>query len=136
MICITARTCLALGVLLAVGAAGCGEDPTGQAPIPGDLVATMVSPIGAEGSAVLEVGSGTVTRVTSDDPDLLVYRVATQPVRIVAFRGGPGAIVFRVHTDDVMRPPELRVVEVGAPDDALRTNLGGYSVTLVEESGS
>jgi hypothetical protein len=137
MIRITVRASLALGVLLAAGAAGCGEDPTGgQTPIPGEMIATLASPVGAEGSAVLEVSSGTVTGVTSDDPDLLVYLVATHPVRIVAVRGIPGAVVFQVGTDDVTRPPELRVADVGGPDDALRVSLGGYSVTLVEAGGS
>lgn len=135
MIRIPARACLALAVLVTAGTAGCGEDPTGQAPIPGRMMATMVSPIGAEGAAVLEVTSGTVTSVSSDDPDLLVYRVQGQPVRIVALRGTAGVIVFRLATDDVTRPPELHLVEVGAPDDQLRTSLGGYAVTLVEETG-
>lgn len=128
---------LALCVLLAPGVAGCGEDPTGgETKLPGEMVATLTSPAGDEGAVVLEVTSGNVLSVSSDDPDLLVFRVATQPVRIVAVRGPAGAIAFRIATDDVTHPPELQVVEVGGPDDVLRTSQSGYAVALTMEGGS
>ncbi len=137
MIRIPARALLALGILLATLPLGCGTDPTGDGPpVPGEMVAALGSPFGAEGSAVLEVASGTVTGVSSDDPDLLVYRIATQPVRIVVLRGTPGALAFRLSTDDVHHPPELRVVEVGGPDDAIRGSVSGYAVALVPGEGS
>jgi hypothetical protein len=136
MIRSTAGARFALALLLAAGLGGCGEDPTGGGtPVPGDMLATIESPTGVA-SALLEVVSGTVSSVSSNDQDLLVERVATQPVRIVVIRGTPGPVSFRVRTEDVTHPPEIRVVEVGSADDELLPNVSGYAVSLVEEAGS
>jgi len=131
------RVGLALALVLTLGATGCGEGPTGgEARVPGTMVATLTSPTGVAASVLLEVTSGNVLSVTSGDADLLVRRVATEPVRIVAIRGTPGTIVFTLRTDDVTRPPEIRVVEVGDADDRLLPSVSGYAVSLVREGTS
>jgi len=133
------RSAVALGtvVLLVTALASCNDNPTsGDVRQPGVMTATLVSPNGAEGSALLEVGSGTVLDVTPVESYVRAYRVAANPVRIVVLRLEPGDIAFRLTTDDVNRPPELRVVDVGGPDDQLRPSLSGYSVSLTLGEGS
>lgn len=117
--------------------ASCNEDPTGgEMRQPGELTASLVSPNGDEGSALLEVASGTVLDVTAVEPYVHVFRVGSNPARIVVLRMEPGEIAFRLTTDDVNQPPELRVVDVGGPDDQLRSSLAGYSVSLGGGTGS
>jgi hypothetical protein len=124
-------------LLLVLTLASCNDGPTsGDVPQPGEMTATLISPNGAEGSALLEVGSGTVLDVTPVGSYVRAYRVAANPVRIVVLRLEPGDITFRLTTDDVNRPPELRVVDIGGPDDQLRPSLSGYSVSLTVGAGS
>jgi hypothetical protein len=133
------RIALALGTVMLVVTtlASCNDNPTsGDVQQPGVMAATLVSPNGAEGSALLEVGSGTVLDVTPMESYVRVYRVAANPVRVVVLRLEPGDIAFRLTTDDVNRPPELRVVDVGGPDNQLRPSLAGYSVSVTSGAGS
>lgn len=97
---------------------------------PGEMTATLVSPNGDEGSAVLELRSGTVLELSSTESTMHVYGVQTTPGRIVVLRLLPGEITFRIVADDVNNPPAFGVLEVGGPDDALRPDLSGYSVRL------
>ena len=122
-----------LAALLATVAA-CGDDPTAGDPVRGEMRATLVSPNGAEGSAVLEVVSGALLDVAAPEPGVRVYW--SQGGKVVVLRRAPGQIAFRLLAADVNQPPELRVVEVGAPDDALRDDLSGYTVAVTPGAGS
>lgn len=134
------RRATTVGTILVLTAlAACRNEPTGGGdipPQPGDATATVVSPNGDEGSAVLEVTGGTVLDVRTDEAYVRVYRVPTDPVRIVVARLRPGELTFRLTTDDVGHLPGIRVVEVGAPDDRLRPDITGYSVTVLAGDGS
>lgn len=111
--------------------AGCLPDPVGSGIAnPGDMTATLVSPNGNEGSAVLELTSGTILAITTPETYERVYGVPTAPGRIVIVRRDPGQITFRLVADDIDNPPEIRVVEVAGPDDVLRADLSRYSVKL------
>jgi len=127
----------AVVLLVLTTLASCNDDPTGgDIRQPGELTASLVSPNGVEGSALLEVASGTVLDVTAVEPYVHVFRVGVNPVRIVVLRLEPGEISLRLTIDDVNHPPELRVVDVGGPDDQLRASLAGYSVSLGGGAGS
>jgi len=134
----TRRTsALGMVMLLVTTLASCNDNPTsGDVQQPGEMTATLISPNGAEGSALLEVSSGTVLGVAPVESYVHVYRVAANPVRIVVLRLQPGDIAFRLTTGDVNRPPELRIVDVGGPDDQLRPSLSGYSVQVTGGAGS
>ena len=121
---------LTMAVLVAA-LSGCFSDPVGGGPRQaGEMTATVVSPNGDEGSAILEVASGTIVAVGSTESYTQVYGVATAPARVVVVRLEPGEIALHLVAADVNHPPELRVVQVAGPDNALRTDLSGYSVRL------
>lgn len=127
----------ALGLALALLAlSGCLDDPTDGRPVPGEMWATLVSPHGPEGSAVLEVVSGEILDVAAAEPFVRVYWAPGGTRRLVVLRRDAGEIGFRLLAEDVSDPPELRIVEVGAPDDRLREDLSGYSVAVVRGGGS
>lgn len=128
------RLALLAAAVFALGA--CSDEPTGGAPRPGEMRATLVSPNGPEGSAVLELTGGTIQDVAAAEAFVRVYWVSGTPARFVVLRLEPGEIAFRLLTADVNDPPELRVVEVGGPDDALRSDLSGYSVAVTLGGGS
>lgn len=126
----------ALATALAVALSSCFDDPAGSNfGTLTEMTATVQSPNGDEGSAVLEVASGTVVAVASPGGLVQVFGIPASPPRIVVLRAEPGPISIRLVAEDPSRPPTLRVVQVGAPDNTLRADLSGYSVQLVE-SGS
>ncbi|MBW3535156.1 MAG: hypothetical protein KY453_08070 [Gemmatimonadetes bacterium] len=126
-----ARAARAFGLaLLLTGLSGCLDTPTDGGRRSGEMRASLVSPHGAEGSAVLEVVSGEILDVASPGPFVRVYWGISNVRRVVVIRRDPGEIAFRLLARDVNDPPELRVLEVGGPDDVLRPSLSGYSVTV------
>ena len=96
---------------------------------PGTLTATVTSPNGDEGAAVLDV-VGTVQSF-SGTGDVSVY---TTPVatgtRVVLVRLTPGPLSMKLTVPDVSQPPTVSIVEVAAGDDRLRTSVAGYGVTF------
>lgn len=117
-------TAVAVGVV----PAGCTDGP---APGPGTLAASLVSPHGAEGAAVLELVGPGIEGVSGGAG----ARVWGRPgggdtVAVVVVADQPGALTFRVAVADTLLRPEVRVVEVAGPDDALRGVLAGYRVEL------
>lgn len=121
----------ALGLaLLLTALSACLDGPTGGGARSGEMRASLVSPHGFEGAAVLEVVSGEMLDVASPGPFVRVYWGPANVRRVVVIRRDPGEISFRLLARDVNDPPELRVLEVAGPDDALRPSLSGYSVTV------
>lgn len=122
------RIGLALAGLAALAA--CGSDRTAPPPpVPGDLRATLVSPNGAEGAAVVElIGSG----LGDPRPEAgrLFAHHARDTLRVIVVLESAGAIGFAVSVPDVNRPPAARVVEVADGLNGLRASLGGYRVDL------
>ena len=84
----------------------------------------------------MEVTTGGILDVASAEPFVRVYWVPGAPTRVVVVRRDPGEIAFRLLAEDVNDPPELRVVEVGGPDDALRDDLAEYAVVVTRGGGS
>ena len=114
--------CFAL--LLAVGCDGSTE-PDG----PGTITASLISPAGPEGAAILDI-VGTVDAVTGTS-DVAAYSTPTATgTRVILVRMTPGPLQVRLGIPDVSRPPAITVVEVADGDDRVRTSVSGYHVEL------
>ena len=113
--------------LVCLAAAGCDRstDPSG----PGTLTASVVSPNGAEGAAILDV-TGAVDTVTAS-ADIRAFSSATATGRrVIVVRSNPGELSVRLRVPDVSRPPQVTLVEVAGGDDRLRPSLDGYQVDI------
>jgi hypothetical protein len=111
-----------LAVVL-TGACGDGGPESG----PGTLTATVHSPNGAEGSAVVTFfgeGIGNITPLTG--------RVFDQrrgdTLRVVLVNDEAGELSFAVAVADTTRPPSGLVLEVADAADRLRSATAGYSL--------
>lgn len=122
---------LGLPVLLVLSLGSCFDDPVGSSlGQSGAMLATVMSPNGAEGSAILELSRGTIDAIAGSDAGVEAFGVATSPARLVLLRRVPGDLSVRIVAHDVNDPPTLQVVEVAGPDNQLRPDLSGYSVVL------
>lgn len=112
-------------LLFLVSSCDRATDPGG----PGTLTASLVSPNGAEGAAVLDI-AGTVETVTGND-DVAAYTTPSATgTRVILVRMNAGAISVKLRVPDVSRPPQVSVVEVADGDDRLRSSLEGYRVDI------
>jgi len=113
---------------LATLAACVGEGPKSG---PGTMTATVVSPNGAEGAAVvflLEEDLGAISGVGATE----VYAYsANGSTQIVVIHPTGGELVFEVAVPDTTQPPAFVLAEVAGPDDELRGSLSGYTLELV-----
>ena len=120
--------------VLLLALAACDGGGTDAAQAGGEYIATLESPNGPEGAAVLELtGSGVqAIRATS----LSLFR---QPVsggtRLLLVREPAGRLEFRVRMAAGSRPPEVRVVEVVDGEDRQRASLAGYAVDFTPVRG-
>jgi len=125
----------ALLLLLALAACD-GGGTTPREPAGGDYDALLQSPNGPEAAAQLELTGGGIEDVQSTAAATIV---SSSPVsngrRVVIVRLQPGPLQFRVRMAEGQGPPSARVVEVAAPDDALRASLSGYRVTFTRVAG-
>jgi len=115
---------IAVAVVLTFGMACHDSGPTAG---PGTVTATLVSPNGAEGAAVLSLfgtGMGDVTPVQGR-----VWSLRRgDSVRVVVVRDGGGDLSFRLALADTTQKPGAVVLQVAASDDRLRVGLSGYKV--------
>jgi hypothetical protein len=130
---------LFLGALLAVACDDGAVPPEAPnepppQPVPGDMVATLVSPNGAEGAAVFESTSETIRDVSAETGDLF-FGTLSGSTRIIVVLETPGEIRFTLAVDDVNEPPSLRLIEVADGDDVPRRDLRDYSVQLEAVTG-
>ncbi|MGD8319657.1 MAG: hypothetical protein PVJ02_04370 [Gemmatimonadota bacterium] len=111
---------------LAVGiAVACGDQ--GPHSGPGTLTATVVSPNGTEGSAVLSLFGEGIGEVRALDGAVFSERRGDS-VRVVVLADTPGSLRFLVAVDDTTRPVTASFIQVADGEDQLRTSLGGYTV--------
>ncbi len=105
--------------LLLWGAA-CGD----QAPVsgPGPLTATLSSPHGAEGAAVIVLLGDAVGEVSPAGGATVYSLAGDSQVRVVLMDTSPsgGELSFVVEVADTTQPPAYVIEEVAGPDDALR----------------
>lgn len=112
----------------AVLAAGCGD--AGPESGPGTLTATVVSPNGAEGAAVVEVFGPGITGVESLDGRAFSERRG-DTVRVVVVReDGAGTLRFILSVADTTQHFGGTVLEVAGPDDTLRGSVSTYTLTV------
>jgi len=104
---------------------GCGSEPSG----PGTLTATVVSPNGDEGSAVVALYGSGLGEVTALEGRVF-SRAVGDTLHVVVVNPDGGPLRFTVRVDDVGSLPTGAVLEVAGPDDALRT-LADYRVEVV-----
>lgn len=121
-------TALRFVLLLAlVVVAACTDE--GPRSGPGTLTATLVSPNGAEGAAVVVLvgDAGAVTGLGDTEAHAFAGADGT---RVVLINQAGGELAFRVAVADTTQPPSPIVQEVAAPDDSRRASVTGYSVAF------
>ena len=105
------------------------DEPMG----PGSLLATLVSPLGNEASAVFELTGGVGLVTVSAPGGEVFYEHFGGSTRIIVVLNDPGEVRFQVRTEDVGQPPEVSVIQVADGDNRLRTSLSGYTVRFTRE---
>ena len=120
--------------LLGAALTACGSDqpvPLG----PGALEATLVSPNGPEGAAVLELAGPGLGEVTVAEGEVF-EQADGNTTRLVIVRDIPGQIRFRVQVIERSEPPTATVVEVADGTNELRSSISGYQVEFTPVVGS
>ncbi|HSW28831.1 MAG TPA: hypothetical protein VLH75_04960 [Longimicrobiales bacterium] len=118
------RAIVCLTATLALGT--CGDE--GPASAPGTLTATVVSPNGAEGAALvtlLGMGMGAV----GPSEGRVFAEAHGDTVHVVVVNLAGGGLRFTVQVADTTKPPTGILVEVSGPDDRIR-GLAGYRLEL------
>lgn len=119
---------LAVPVLL-LALAACDGGTGSPEPAGGSYDAVLQSPNGAEAAAHLELTGAGIEEVRSGSA-YLASNAVSGGRRVVIVRNQPGTIEFRVRMAQGQRPPDVRVVEVAAPDDQPRASVSGYRVNF------
>jgi hypothetical protein len=131
---------LTLAATLVFLLAGCSDPGSPKPRGPGSLQVELISPNGAEGSAVFELQTeaslGVVSAVGGDA--FQEHHTADQVSRVVVVMNVPGTVSFKIRTGNVGDVPEVRVLQVADGSDLLRESTGGYTVevTPLPDGGS
>ena len=91
--------------------------------------ATLESPAGAEGAAVIEL-EGDIASVRAEPGSRLMSHRTGDVTRVIVLRDQPGSIAFDVDLAEEGPAPSARVIEVSGPDDAQRASTAGYHLAL------
>lgn len=112
---------------------GCSSDggPTDPPPSSGTYRVEVASPNGSEGGAVFSMPALGVAATTALEGGLY-SRETGDRIRIVLLRSDPGPLAFRLELDGEGPVPEIELLQVASPDNALR-DLAGYSVETTRE---
>ncbi|SUZ52403.1 uncharacterized protein METZ01_LOCUS5257 [marine metagenome] len=113
-------TFLALSLLVACT----DQSPPG----PGILTATLKSPNGAEGAALVVLMGPGIGEVTPVGSNQLYSNSSLDEVRIVLINQNDGTLAFRVEVADTTIEPAAIVEEVANPDNLIRSTLDGYQL--------
>jgi hypothetical protein len=109
-------------------AAACGDG--GPESGPGTLTATVLSPNGAEGAAVVEVFGPGIGAVGALEGRVFSERRG-DTVRVVMVRDGDaGDLRFTLSVADTTEFFGGTVLEVAGPDDALRAGVSSYTLEV------
>ena len=111
---------LALSLLVACA----DQSPPG----PGILTATLKSPNGAEGAALVVLMGPGIGEVTPVGNNQLYSNSNLDEVRIVIINQIDGDLAFRVEVADTTIKPAAIVEEVANPDNKIRLTLDGYQL--------
>jgi len=97
-------------------------------PGPGILTATLKSPNGAEGAALVVLMGPGIGEVTPVGSNQLYSNSSLDEVRIVLINQNDGTLAFRVQVADTTMEPAAIVEEVANPDNKIRLTLDGYQL--------
>jgi len=97
-------------------------------PGPGILTATLKSPNGAEGAALVVLMGPGIGEVTPVGSNQLYSNSSLDEVRIVLINQNNGTLAFRVEVADTTIKPAAIVEEVANPDNLIRSTLDGYQL--------
>ena len=125
----SARTVRVLLLGVAIGVAACGD--AGPQSGPGTLTATVVSPNGDEGAAVVEVFGPGITGVASLEGRAFSERRGDTLRVVVVREDGAGTLRFALSVADTTQLFGGTVLEVAGPDDALRSSVATYTLEVV-----
>ena len=121
------RTLRLFVAVLAVATAACGD--SGPESAPGTLTATLVSPNGAEGSALFSLVGPGINGVRPVEGWAFAESTG-DTTRVVVVGDQDGVLRFQVELADTTRKPVTSVLQVAGPDDALRAALTAYEVEI------
>lgn len=113
-------------LVLLTGAVACDDTSAAPSTQPDTFTATLTSPSGPEGGALVEV-TGPVSEVTQGTGQLF-SAVDGPATRILIVMGEAGTIRFDVGVPDIGAQLEYTILQVSGPDDELRTDLSGYTL--------
>ena len=97
-------------------------------PGPGILTATLKSPNGAEGAALVVLMGPGIGEVTPVGSNQLYSNSSLDEVRIILINQNDGTLAFRVEVADTTIKPAAIVEEVANPDNQIRSTLDGYQL--------
>jgi hypothetical protein len=123
--CRALRPVLCAATALAVAA--CGEAVPAHGA--GTVTATLISPNGAEGAALITLFGDGIGEVSAIDGRVYSLRRGDS-VRVVVTSDQGGTLAFRVALADTTLHPTAAVLQVAGPDDALRIPLAHYAVEI------
>lgn len=97
---------------------------------PGSLTVSLLSPNGAEGSAVFELVGGRGFSTVSAIGGEAIYQHFGGSSRIVVVMDEPGVVRFKVRTEGIQELPEVNLIQVASGANELRGSLAGYMVEV------
>ncbi len=98
---------------------------------PGTMTATLISPNGAEGAALIILIGDDVGDVTPLGETELHRNDRESTTRLVLINQAGGLLSFQVAVADTTQPPGVFVQEVAGPDDQLRADPSAYRLEFV-----
>ncbi len=111
---------------LLLTAVGCGGD-VGPEIRPGFLSASLVSPNGFEGAALVSIVGVGLGDVESAGGRVFTFS-RSDTTRILLVLDTPGDLSFRISVPDVDNPPVATVLQVADGENVLRPDLSAYRV--------
>ena len=117
--------CAAIVALCSILA--CSAEPA--LPGPGTVLATLVGPAEeGEGGAVIELFGSGIQSIEGVQPTQAFSRLNESGARVVLINQEGDLLMFLIALADTLQTPDVAIVEVAGPADALRTDLSQYKV--------
>lgn len=107
------------------GLVACSDE--GPVSGPGTVTATLTSPNGADGAALIVLSGEGLGEVSSVEPTEAFASTDDGSTRIILINQDGGELTFRIALADTTLLPRAVIHQVAAPNDTLRS-VTGYSV--------
>jgi len=125
----TRRLLSALLLALLFGGCGGDDDPIEVPAGPGTMTATLDSPNGVEGGALIHLIGAGASSVTAPTGDLWTNQTG-DTVKVLLLRETPGDLVLGFNLPDTTQLPQVRILQVTDGANQLRSSLSGYSLRI------